>query len=391
MKIGILTFHRPINYGAFLQAFSLSEQLKKSIPGADVEIVDYIAPKENKTIYVNILRTVKYYGVGAALNDLTKVKVFKHAVRNLPLSKKSFCKQPLTELYDYINKTYDLLVIGSDAVFNWNQNGYPTAFIPQYKYDIPVVTYAASVHGLRYLDNELKNQLNACGQVFEQMRFVGVRDLNTERFVTACNEKVEPMHCCDPTVILDLNELYKLPHRTLDEIRKKYRIDSSKPYIVLMMEDQSIAADFYDEYSEKYSIISLFKKNKTSDAFLYDLTPVEWSLVISRASLVVTNFFHGTLLALKQNVPAVVVDMSNYDTPYEGKLYDLMCRRLALPQLYVKQKDWQENKNKLLAFADKCLNGSFTRSIENGIIGEGKYFDHFIEKLYEIIDTKELR
>lgn len=51
MRIGILTFHKPINYGAFLQAFSLAEGIQENIPNANVEIVDYIAPKESKNSY----------------------------------------------------------------------------------------------------------------------------------------------------------------------------------------------------------------------------------------------------------------------------------------------------------------------------------------------------
>ena len=73
MKIGILTFHRPINYGAFLQAYSLSNQLKKCFEKSEVEIIDYIAPKENKTIYLNVLRTLKYYGVDAMIKEIAKI------------------------------------------------------------------------------------------------------------------------------------------------------------------------------------------------------------------------------------------------------------------------------------------------------------------------------
>lgn len=384
MKIGILTFHRPINYGAFLQAFSLSNQLKNCFPESDVEIIDYIAPKERKTIYLNILRTAKYYGVDAALKELSKLRVFKKELNNLPLSQRFFCKEPLEEIFDYINNTYDLLVIGSDAIFNWNQNGYPTAFIPQYQFDIPVLTYAASVHGLRYLKEGMYPKLRECGQAFSKMIAVGVRDKNTERFVKLCNETVEPIHCCDPTVVLDLKALYALPHRTLTEIQQNYRINLSTPYIVLMIEDQAIATDIYNEYHKSYTIVSLFKKNKMADAFLYDLSAVEWALVISRASLVVTNFFHGTLLALKQNVPALVVDMSKYDEPYEGKLCDLMCRRLLLPELYIKQGDWQNSKKEMISLADDCLGGIFAKRIADGIDSEEKFFRTFITKLPNI-------
>ena len=41
MRIGILTFHRSINYGAYIQAFSLSHEIAKRFPSCEVEIVDY--------------------------------------------------------------------------------------------------------------------------------------------------------------------------------------------------------------------------------------------------------------------------------------------------------------------------------------------------------------
>ena len=41
MKIGILTYHRAINYGAVLQSFSLVERLKKDFPNESIEIIDY--------------------------------------------------------------------------------------------------------------------------------------------------------------------------------------------------------------------------------------------------------------------------------------------------------------------------------------------------------------
>ena len=46
MKIGILTFHRAINYGAVLQAFSLSRYLSQK--GNDVSVVDYYPIEDEK-------------------------------------------------------------------------------------------------------------------------------------------------------------------------------------------------------------------------------------------------------------------------------------------------------------------------------------------------------
>lgn len=384
MKVGILTFHRPINYGAYLQSFALSNHLHTIFPDIEFEIVDYIAPREKKNIYLNVLRTVKWYGISAGVKEITKIRVFKSALEYLPLSKEYFCTENLDELYSYIDGKYDMLLIGSDAVFNWNQNGFPSAFIPVYNFTIPVVTYAASVHGLEYYDVE-KEKIGDCKFAFSNLSFIGVRDENTERFVKFCDETLKPIHCCDPTVIMDYDALYSIKHRKLDEISKAYNIDLSKQYIVMMLENQEIAKEVYDRYSKEYTIISLFKKNKYSDMFLYDLTPVEWALVLKYAKLVVTNYFHGTLVSLGQGTATIVVDLSNYDKPYEGKLDDLVCHRLGLPELYVKGAEWNTKKCEIFDTMNLCLKEEFNSRINNSMKEESEEFDKFYKYMSTFI------
>lgn len=375
MKIGILTFHKAINYGAYMQSYALSTKLQEVFPEHCIEIIDYVAPKERRKIYINILWTFKHYGLRGGYKELKKIQSFNNSYKELKLSSKNSFTS-LQDLYKYIENNYQLLIIGSDAVFNWNQNGFPSAFIPVYNFTIPVVTYAASVHGLEYYDVE-KEKIRDCKFAFSNLSFIGVRDENTERFVKFCDETLKPIHCCDPTVIMDYDALYSIKHRELDEISKAYNIDLSKQYIVMMLENQEIAKEVYERYSKEYTIISLFKKNKYSDMFLYDLTPVEWALVLKYAKLVVTNFFHGTLVSLGQGTATIVVDLSNYDKPYEGKLDDLVCHRLGLPELYVKGADWNTKKCEMFNTMNLCLNEEFNSRINNSMKVESEEFDKF--------------
>ena len=48
LRIGILTFHKSINYGSVLQAYALSKTLKDA--GYSVEIIDY-EPQRYEEIY----------------------------------------------------------------------------------------------------------------------------------------------------------------------------------------------------------------------------------------------------------------------------------------------------------------------------------------------------
>ncbi len=357
-RIGILTFHRPINYGAFLQAFSLSERLKKECGGCCVEIIDYIAPKEKRQIQINILREIKHHFLKGGYHELCKIKAFRRSLKHLSLSQKTICTQHIDVLYRYIDENYDMLIIGSDAVFNWNQNGFPSAFIPDYPFQIPVLSYAASVHGLRYRE-EPPERTEICSKVFGQMAYIGTRDRNTENFVRYCNASAVPHHNCDPTVFIDSERICELAGNCEMRLSRKYGFSKDKPYLVVMLPNEKFTAEIYERFRDRYTIVSAFKKNRYSDVFLYDLNPFEWAWLLKHASLVITSYFHGTLLGLVQGTPVIALDYSGMNIdPYEGKLKDLMERRFELDDMYFDAKQDQrliEHPEILLDRAEELL------------------------------------
>jgi len=388
MKIGILTFHKPVNYGAFLQSYALTRQLSRDYPNAKVEIIDYIAPLEMKKKYINILRRIKKFGLKAGYTETKKIRMFDSFKDYLPLSEKSFSTNRLDLLYTYIERTYDVLIIGSDAVFNWTQNGYPSAFIPLKKLSIPVLTYAASVHGLRYFEEPME-RISSCGKAFRNMEGVFVRDKCTEEFVKYCGEE-SPKHACDPTFLLSNEDLNKYKMRDTKKILEAYHLDSKKKYIVLMLQNELLSKRIYDTFSSDYIIVSLFMNNNHSDAFLYDLNPFEWASVIKEASLVVTNYFHGTLLALEQGTPTIVLDISHYFGEYEGKLKDLMVSRLNLGELYfqVENIGSDENINNIITVAHDAINGEYKNRIAVSVERERDSYDGFKSYLSRIISRE---
>ncbi len=379
MKIGILTFHKPINYGAFLQSFSFSEKLSTLFPD-EVEIIDYVASDESSRIMINVLCDIKHYGIKTGFwYNIKKINAFKKSYSRLSLSKKNKFKD-LKELYSYIDNNYDILIIGSDAVFNWKQNGYPSAFIPLYDFKkCKVVTYAASVHGLRYLE-EARTQMEECATAFEKMKLIGVRDANTEKFVTYCNDNVKPVHCCDPTLFIDKKRIKSLAENYKERILKTHKCDLRKKYMVVMMPKSEMVKKIREKYSDEYQIITLFNPLADADYYLYDLTPFEWAAVLSEAAVVVTSYFHGCLLSLVQGTPAVAIDYSGYnDENYEGKLKDLFITRFCLPELYY---DGKSTKNEdILNTVDEALRGSYDDRIKAATAKEAEEFEKFIARL----------
>lgn len=391
MKIGILTFHRPINYGAFLQCYSLVNGLQKEYPNSQVKVIDYIAPKEKHKIIINLLRTFKHSGLVNTIKEIRLIKQFRKSLKKLPLTNKKICSNDLDKLFKYIDENFDFLIIGSDAVFNWNQNGYPSAFLPNYVFKkCKVVSYAASVHGLKYYEQP-KNRIEELSKIFLNYKIIGVRDYNTEQFVKYASKKSVPIHCCDPTFFINCEDALNNARDFKSRINKKYKIDLSKKYIVIMLADGEISNSIYEEYKSDYLIISLFKKSKYSDVYLYDLNPFEWMAVLSDASLIITSYFHGTLLALKQNTPVITIDCSNYnDLKYESKLKDLYYRRLKITDLYFDFNNYDiDMKHEILKVSKQALNGKYNKIIKTSVENESKEFETFIKLFKEIMRNND--
>lgn len=383
MRIGILTFHKAINYGAYLQAFSLSNKLREQFPDHEVEIIDYIAPKEQKRKLYTVLRGVKYHGIKGGLSEIKRVFVFQSMQKHLVRSPKSFCTKKLNRLYAYIDERYDLLIIGSDAVFNWRQTRYPTAFIPDYPFSIPVYTYAASVHGLRFY-SVAPEMLHACGETFDRMKCVGARDACTERFVRLCAERANVRHCCDPTLFIDQEAIYSRGSGVIARLEKKYGLSLDSKYIVVMAPDSGMIREISKRYAGEYRILSVFVKSSCADSYVADLNPFEWSVVLKKAALVVTSYFHGTLLSLVQGTPAIVLDYSGYcDDQYEGKLKDLMETRFELPELYFDRSaaDSFAGEQAFFDKVDTLLGGGYEKRIQDAVKKERETINSFIELL----------
>lgn len=383
MRIGILTFHKVINYGAYLQAFSLSTKLQKQFPEHEVEIIDYMAPKgQNRKLYT-VLWNVKHHGIKGGIAELKKFSAFRAMQKYLTLSPKSFCTSNLQKLYSYIDKRYDVLIIGSDAVFNWNQTNFPTAFIPDYPFSIPVYTYAASVHGMRFYSVG-QDKLQSCGKVFERMECIGVRDNCSEKFVKMCNPNAKTMHCCDPTLFIDKDTIYQKGISAKEKIQRKYGFSLDSKYIVVMAPDSNMVKEITEHYGEEYKIISVFVKSAYADYYVAELNPFEWTVVLKQASLVVTSYFHGTLLSLVQGTPTIVLDYSGYcDEQYEGKLKDLIHTRFEMPELYYDKKDADNfvGNDGFYKKVDELLVGGYDEKIDIAVKKEREAFDDFVKIL----------
>lgn len=119
MKVGILTFHNAINFGAILQTYATCE-LVKSL-GHEVEVIDYhnraIDATYDKYIYhISRMPWNPVYAMAYLLSTLffrkKKHKFQIFTKKYLSLSRNRFSGQPMKL------ENYGLVLIGSDQLWN---------------------------------------------------------------------------------------------------------------------------------------------------------------------------------------------------------------------------------------------------------------------------------
>lgn len=351
LKLGILTFHRSYNYGAFMQCFSLSNRIARDFPECKVEVIDYctkrmyenyptdfcpfvFGPKAKRNPPKQMIKNVgKCVLDPAYLSRKRKLyQGFDDDIENIPLSHNRFVSDDYTELFETIDKEYDILVIGSDAVWEYKTYPFPNAYYPNYPFQrTKVLSYAASsdrMHGSE-LTAYSKEYIR---ETLERMYYIGIRDTATQSFLNEVSLDLEFHHNCDPTALLNLKELPRNLNR-VKTVLEENGIDLTKPIIGIMGNNDSCNM-VRKMFGDKYQIVSVYQHTKAADFNFDYLTPFEWARIFSLFSVTVTKFFHGSMLSLMNGTPTIATDYwYKVSEDHTTKIEDLY-KRLNLLEHY---------------------------------------------------------
>ena len=400
MKIGILTFHQSVNNGAVMQAYSLSKRLKREYPDDEIEIINYRKKSVDRTYSYPL---PDYFKV-ASFKELVKkslellidpkllkrlryrTKIFNDCQYKLPLSKDVILSDDSKELNKYIEQNYDVLVVGSDAVWNYVSRGFPNAYFPSGDLKVKKFSYAASCYGMDFLNNPDRDKNEIC-KVLSDFDFIGVRDEATENFVKWSGCKISPQHTCDPTVFLDVDDL-PIDIELLKTKLTDRGFDFNRPTIGMMGSEKMLSM-IRRLYSDKYQIVSLYNYHKGADVNLYDLEPYEWAYVFRYFKLTFTTFFHGTLLSLRNGVPVICIDLdTEFGKKHAPKTLDVLTR-LGFEDWYFKTDYKALNIEAIKNKSDELIEGECYGSIIEAINKEALSFNVFNSALKSIIRKDE--
>ncbi len=383
-KIGILTFHRSINYGAYVQCLSLSHFLAEKYPDCKVEVIDY----ESKFMRDNYVPKISLSYIRHPLIFKAKkkqYKCFKDALRFLPLSNKYFAFDGTDEkLGQYVSENYDIVVVGSDAVFNWLKRGFPNPYILPFK-DVKKLSYAASAYGMP-LEKISDSTMAAFGEYLKDFSFVGVRDDYTSDLIRRAEAQTEPVFTCDPTVFLDIEYVLMLLGHTKESFKeyiyKKFKLPKDKKLVGVMESNSDALKAIKSKYGEELFFVGFYSYTKGVDKFIADISPLEWALLFGLFEFTITNYFHGTLLSLRNNTPVLSFDRTSFSKTNEGKIHDVMRRMDLLDCLF----EGQYTIESVVDQADKIMKtcGEYKKKIAENIdsLKDSKAtFERYMEEL----------
>lgn len=372
-RIGILTFHRSLNYGAFMQMYSLFMCIKKDFPDCRVEVIDccsagvqrkysshaleYIFSSFSefgRTSTVTIAKaTVKnvihIFSDRSFLRERQQMKcAFSSNLKYVDLSEKSFCTDSITETTEYINSHYDAVIVGSDCVWEFNNYPFPNIYYLHDVKNVHKLSYAACAQGILY-KNLNEYQKKYMRESWNDFEFIGVRDTATERLVNAVDSTLDYYHCCDPTVLLDMNTL--LSNTRIQKVKERLEnegVDFTKP-IIGLMGNEYVGKICKACVGNDYQIVAVYENSHYADFFIGDFTPFEWAICFSLFSVVFTGKFHGTLLSLKNGTNVLSFDYfakaENFSNNGSTKLHDLYERlKLSDGRYFIGKRDYKESE-----------------------------------------------
>lgn len=298
-RIGILTFHNACNYGAFLQAKSLSEFIDE-MDDAEAYVIDY---KNNKITEDYSVASVFDFKQGLRTTLLKILRLRDIMKRNRifhDFQQNTFKYVDLEKSSDF---KMDKVIVGSDQVWNLSLTDSDLNYFLPFVKPEARVSYAASVgENAVNIDRDLfKSQLSTFSAI-------SVRENDLRNVINSLGIKNKACTCIDPVFLKD-----QLSWR---QYANDVDLPIKDPYMVVFIMGVSKQADYMVNRAIEISETSGNKLILVGDQerwYKYRnvkhfgvATPKEFIKLIDGANCVFTNSFHATAFSIILNSPFYV-------------------------------------------------------------------------------------
>ncbi len=372
-KIAIATLQGK-NYGGRLQNYALQRAIDKHLEDTVKIETIYFVPKKNP-LYTNSFSLIRQYSLYELTKKITQLsfeKLFSKSVNRKLNHRFEMFDEFIAE---YIHRTelqqisdrnswkdkYDLLLIGSDQV--WNPNVIDEVYVGEGTGIKRIISYAASI-GREYVSDYEANYI--VGHI-EKMDAISVREQSAKRILEYAGLRKSVEVVVDPTMLLTREDW--------DEVAAQRVI--KEPYVfVYSFSDckfKQTIVDFFAAKGIKVYFIPYAKRvwnsydGKSPMEPLYDVGPREFLSLIKNAEMVFTDSFHGAVLSIIFNKPFYVFERNKKGkTSMNTRLSDLLtsfelnCRLIKTMPVNVYQEiNYSEINKQLEERREKSLHWLF--------------------------------
>lgn len=307
MRIGILTFHRAYNLGAVLQAYALCTYLNDNV--CSTEIVDYYpnnAIPVCDTFLRRTLRRVKQIAGGKKQKDryqrFAKFDAFINACR---ISKEVYYGDREIEANP---PAYDLLISGSDQIFNTTLTDNSKAYYLNFTNKTPKISYASSFGRSAISETEV----TYIKQYLKDFRALSAREESAKQIIeSSTNHRVELV--VDPVFLLPKEKWSSISEPTKPEKYVFVYAMENTPWLVETIE--RVRTQFC--LPIKIVLGGSFQLNIDGEVDNC-CGPRDFLSYIKNAECIVTNSFHGTAFSIIFEKSFICVAHSSKNTRLEN-------------------------------------------------------------------------
>lgn len=314
MKIGILTFHRGTNYGAFLQAWSLHQILLNF--GLDVSIIDY--------------QNIAYRKAERNVFLFQNVRQFKYKHWSKPIKYYLFRFWQWRYLNMSKSSMYDLVIFGSDEIWNLNNwvgtvdlKLFGFGFVNSRKIGL------APSFGSTEISTLLTNK--EIISLLLQFDHISVRDTISQDYLKKAGIVSDLM--LDPTMYINWsqNNLVNKYSRKLK--KKRYAIVNI--HQTKIFHNELLKLRNYLMETHEIELICLTYTNSIAGLNCVNApNPFEWISYYLNAMFIITDTFHGAIFGLNSGQPLIILNPGEKGNKIKG-LFENAGLRLSFHDLNI--------------------------------------------------------
>lgn len=289
-KVGIITFHNALSYGAALQSCATQQFLQKL--GIDNEVIDYQCDYINKR-YKKIITIDKKNVPKSLVGSLLRAGNKKKSLRLSEKFRKNHMNLSCACTKDSIKTiadNYSFFITGSDQVFSPTCAGFDTTYLLDFAKPEQKYSYSASF-GTTTLPDDKKADYK---RLLSDFGKISVREQSGAELVKTTTGRTAEVNV-DPTLLLTSKDWDKIasedvqiksPYILVFSVQKPRRIVD---YAIKLGKEKNIPVYYLND-------MHFPKKNGLN--YLSPVSPSGFVWLIKNAEYVVTNSFHATAFSI---------------------------------------------------------------------------------------------